>query len=197
MKTKVTILAVLLAVVMSLGIGFGSAIAKSKDQIEPPRVGIVSLRTVLEQCDKNAAANKKFEADGQRITRELKALQDEATSLKAIIQTRKPGSEDYLEKTQEYMQKTAILESKDKFHQQEFAIKQQRWAEELLQEAIVVTGEVAKSYGLDIVLAKEEFEFPVESSNELMLVIKTSKVIYYADKLEITADILAAMNAKK
>ena len=63
MRTKVTILAVLLVVVMSLGIGFGSAIAKSRVQIEPPRVGIVSLRTVLEQCDKNAAANKKFESD--------------------------------------------------------------------------------------------------------------------------------------
>ena len=197
MRTKVTILAVLLVVVMSLGIGFGSAIAKSKAQIEPPRVGIVSLRTVLEQCDKNAAANKKFEADGQRITRELKSLQDEATSLEAIIKTRKPGSDDYMEKMQQLMQKRAILEAKDKFHQQEFAIQQQKFAEELLQEVIVVTGEVAKSYGLDIVLAKEEFEFPVESSNELMLVIKTSKVLYYDDKLEITADILAAMNAKK
>ena len=169
----------------------------SKAQIEPPRVGIVSLRTVLEQCDKNAAANKKFEADGQRITRELKSLQDEATSLEAIIKTRKPGSDDYMEKMQQLMQKRAILEAKDKFHQQEFAIQQQKFAEELLQEVIVVTGEVAKSYGLDIVLAKEEFEFPVESSNELMLVIKTSKVLYYDDKLEITADILAAMNAKK
>jgi Skp family chaperone for outer membrane proteins len=197
MRTKVAILVVLLAVVMSLGIGFGSAIAQSKAQIEPPRVGIVSLRTVLEQCDKNAAANKKFEADGQSITRELKALQEEATSLEAVLKTRKPGSEDYMEKMQQFMQKKAVLDSKDKFHQQRFAIQQQRFAEELLQEVIVATGEVAKSYGLDIVLAKEEFEFPVESSNELMLMIKTSKVLYYADKLEITADILAAMNAKK
>ena len=197
MRTKVAVLTVLLAVVMSLSFGFGSAIAKSRAQIEPPRIGIASLRTVLEQCDKNAAANRKFEADGQRITAELKGLQDEATSLEAVIKTRKRGSDDYMDKMQQLMQKRAILEAKDKFHQQEFAMQQQKWAEELFQEVVAVTGEVAKSYGLDIVLAKEEFEFPVESSNELMLMIKTSKVIYYADKLEITADILTAMNAKK
>lgn len=197
MRTKVVVLIVLLAVVISLSFGFGSVIAEGKKQIEPPRIGIASLRTVLEKCDKNAAANRKFEAEGKRITAILEKLQDEAMALEEIVKTRKPGSEGYMNKMEELLVKRSLLDGKDKVYQQKFAMQQKEWAEELFEEVIMVTGEVAKSQGLDMVLAREEFEFPVESSNELMLMIKTSKVIYYADKLDITADILAAINAKK
>ena len=197
MKTKVAILVVLLAVVMSLGFGFGSVIARGKLNLQPPKVGIMSLRGVLEKCDKNVAANRKFAAEGKRITTQLESLQKEVEALEAVIKTRKPGSSDYMEKMQQLIEKKAKLEAMDKFYQQKFALQQQQWAEKLFQEVIAVTGEFAKSQGIDIVLAREEFEFPIENSNELMLTIKTGKVIYYADKLDITADVLAAMNAKK
>ena len=197
MKASNIIITILLIVVIALSFGFGNAIARSKVQIEPPKVGIMSLRGVLEKCDKNVVANRKFEAEGKKITAQLEKLQEDAVALEAGIKTRKPGSSDYLEKMKELMQKKAELDSLDKFYQQKFALEQQQWAEQLFQEVLAVTGEFAKAQGLDIVLAREEFEFPIESSNELMLTIKTGKVLFYADDLDITADVLAAVNAKK
>ena len=197
MKSKSIILTILLIVVIGLSFGFGNAIAKSKVQIVPPKVGIMSLRGVLEKCDKNVVANRKFEAEGKKITAQLEKIQEDAVALEAVIKTRKPGSSDYLEKMKELIQKKTELDSLDKFYQQKFALEQQQWAEQLFQEVIAVTGEFAKAQGLDIVLAREEFEFPIESSNELMLTIKTGKVLFYADDLDITADVLAAVNAKK
>jgi Skp family chaperone for outer membrane proteins len=197
MKTNSIILTILLVAVIGLSFGFGNAIARSKVQLSPPKVGIISLRGVLEKCDKNVAANRKFEAEGKRITGQLERLQKEAEALEAGIKTRKPGSSDYMGKMQELIEKKSKLEAMDKFYQQKFNLEQQQWAEELFQEVIAITGEFAKSQGIDIVLAREEFEFPMENSNELMLTIKTGKVLYYADKLDITADVLAAVNAKK
>jgi Skp family chaperone for outer membrane proteins len=197
MKTNSIVLTILLVAVIGLSFGFGNAIARGKVQLDPPKVGIMSLRGVLEKCDKNVAANRKFEAEGKRITSQLEKLQEDTVALEAVIKTRKPGSSDYMEKLQELIEKKAKLDAMDKFYQQKFALEQQQWAEELFQEVIAVTGEFAKSQGIDIVLAREEFEFPIENSNELMLTIKTGKVLYYADKLDITADVLAAVNAKK
>ena len=197
MKASNIIITILLIVVIALSFGFGNAIARSKVQIEPPKVGIMSLRGVLEKCDKNVAANRKFEAEGKRITIQLEQLQKEVEALEAVIKTRKPGSSDYMDKMQQLIEKKSKLEAMDKFYQQKFNLEQQQWAEELFQEVVAITGEFAKSQGIDIVLAREEFEFPIENSNELMLTIKTGKVLYYADKLDITEDVLAAVNAKK
>jgi Skp family chaperone for outer membrane proteins len=197
MKTSNIIITILLIAVIAMSFGFGNAIARGKVKLEPPKVGIISLRGILEKCDKNVAENRKFAAEGKRITSQLEKLQEDTVALEAVIKTRKPGSSDYMDKMQQLIEKKAMLDAKDKFYQQKFALEQQQWAEKLFQEVVVITGEFAKSQGIDIVLAREEFEFPIESSNELMLTIKTGKVIYYADKLDITADVLAAVNAKK
>jgi Skp family chaperone for outer membrane proteins len=197
MKTSNIIITILLIAVIAMSFGFGKAIAVGKIKLDPPKVGIISLRGILEKCDKNVAKNRKFEAEGKRISGQLEKLQEETVALEAVIKTRKPGSSDYMEKMEQLIEKKAMLDAKDKFYQQKFALEQQQWAEKLFQEVVATTGEFAKSQGIDIVLAREEFEFPIQNSNELMLTIKTGKVIYYADKLDITADVLAAVNAKK
>ena len=48
--------------------------------------------------------------------------------------------------------------------------------------------------GLDMVLAKEDYQFPSASSNELLLTIKTSKVLYSSDELNITNEVLVALD---
>ena len=197
MKTSNIIITILLIAVIALSFGFGNAIATGKINLSPPKVGVISLRGILEKCDKNVNANRKFEAEGKKITIQLERLQEETVALEAVVKTRKPGSRDYMDKMQQLIEKKAKLDAMDKFYQQKFNMEQQQWAEKLFQEVITITGEFAKKQGIDIVLAREEFEFPIDNSNELMLTIKTGKVIYYADKLDITAEVLAAVNAKK
>ena len=94
------------------------------------------------------------------------------------------------------MEKNASLEAKEKFHQQDLSMKEQRWTEMLYLDTSEAAAKVAKEQGLDLVLAKDENQFPAANANELMMIIKTSKIIYSSDELDITDEVVKAVDEK-
>ena len=54
-----------------------------------------------------------------------------------------------------------------------------------------------KQKGYDLVLEKDEIELPAASATELMLIIRTHKVLYYNEDLDITSEVLAAVDAQQ
>jgi Skp family chaperone for outer membrane proteins len=62
---------------------------------------------------------------------------------------------------------------------------------------LAVAEKVAKDKGVDIVLAKEDYQWPARSANELAIIMRTSKVLYSAVELDITDAVLSAWNAEK
>lgn len=197
MKARNVIIGLLTAAVISLSVGYEHGWAKAKEGISPARVGVVSVRRVLENSRKNAQWETKARADGEKIRMELEKLSKELGAIEADMATRKVGSSDYLQLMREGTEKQAVLEAKDKFYQQELTLKQQQRIEELYQEIIAAIASVAKRKGLDIVFAKEEFQFPSASLGELTLVIQTSKVLYHAEEMDITNDVLAVLDGVK
>jgi Skp family chaperone for outer membrane proteins len=87
-----------------------------------------------------------------------------------------------------------LLDAKEKFYQQDLTFKEQQWTEQLYMEIVAAIGNVAEQKGLDLVLAKEDNQFPAASPNELLLIIKTSKVLFHADDMDITNEVLAAVD---
>ena len=197
MKSKKMLTAALIISVAVIAFCNTTTWAKIKAEIMPAKVGVVGVRYILENNVKNAAWEQKIAADGERVTNQLKAIQAEIEQLKKEMDTLKQGSQDYLGKLQVFVEKQALLEAKDKYFQQEFAMKQQIWAEQHYVDVLKMVETVAKSKGLDIVLAKEENRFPAPSPNELMLIIKTSKVLFASDDLDITDEVLSAINNSK
>ena len=59
-----------------------------------------------------------------------------------------------------------------------------------------VIADYAAKNGIDIVMVKDEIQFPSASPNDLMLALSTRKVLYSAPEMDITAAILEALNAK-
>jgi len=197
MKARNVIIGLLTAAVISLSVGYEHGWAEAKEEISPARVGVVSVRRVLENSRKNAQWEAKARADGEKIRMELEKLSKELGAIEADMATRKVGSSDYLQLMREGTEKQAVLEAKDKFYQQELTLKQQQRVEELYQEIIATVASVAKRKGLDIVFAKEEFRFPSASLGELTLVIQTSKVLYHAEEMDITNDVLTVLDGVK
>jgi Skp family chaperone for outer membrane proteins len=197
MKTKKMFTIVLLVSIIAIVIGNTNTWARIKAEIMPAKVAVVGVREILEKNQKNADWERKIKVDGDKVTAQLQGIQAELVQLKDEMDTVKQGSPDYLGKLQKYMETQALLEAKDKYYQQEFAMRQQIWAEEHYLEVVKMVGQVAKARGLDIVLAKEENTFPAPSPSELMLVIKTSKVLYASDTLDITQEVLTAVNNSK
>ena len=163
-------------------------------QASPSRIAVVSIRRIFENCRKNTQRQEEMEAERKKIVAELEKISSEANAFRADMETRKPGSTDYVNLMRETMEKEALLDAKEKFYQQNLTSREQQWTEQLYLEIVAAIGNVAKQKGLDLVLAKEENQFPAASPNELLLMIKTSKVLFHADEMDITNEVLTAMD---
>ncbi|MHC5059495.1 MAG: OmpH/Skp family outer membrane protein [Planctomycetota bacterium] len=196
MKARNIIIGIL-AVVISLSVWYEHGWAQAKEEVSPTRVAVVSVRRILENSKTNARWEEKLRLEGEKIRAELEKLSKEIQAIDADMATRKIGSSDYLDLMRSGTEKQALLEAKDKFYQQELGLKQQQQIERLYQEIIVAASKVAKQKGIDMVVAKEEFQFPSASLRELTLVIQTSKVLYHAEHMDITNEVLEVLDKEK
>jgi len=194
MRSKNAIICTLLVVVLLVGVSYERGLAAAKKEIQPAKIAVVSVMAILENSKKNLKWQQGMQAERDRIISELDKQEKELVAIKADMETRKVGSGDYLNLVRQAMEKQATLEATEKFHQQDFSIKQQQWTEQLYQEILVAIEKVAKEKGLDVVLAKEEYQFPSATTNDLVLTIKTSKVLYSGEEMDITSDVLTVID---
>jgi len=66
--------------------------------------------------------------------------------------------------------------------------------EALYTDFVKVTEMVAREKGLDVVLGKESLELPAPTLRDFMLSVKTQKVLYNRPELDITEEVLTAMD---
>ncbi len=200
MKIRNVVLSMLLC---SIAFGVGKklppetipmALKKKIAQASPSRIAVVSVRRIFENCKKNTQWQRVMEGERKKIVAELEKISSEARAFRADMETRKPGSTDYVNLVRKIIEKEALLNAKEKFYQQDLTFKEQQWTEQLYMEIVAAIGNVAEQKGLDLVLAKEDNQFPAASPNELLLMIKTSKVLFHSDDMDITNEVLAAMD---
>jgi Skp family chaperone for outer membrane proteins len=177
-------------------LGYEYSWAKSSKEVSPVKVGIVSIRRVFEASKRNTQWQDEMESHRKQIVAELEKQSSAIKAIRADMETRKPDSTDYQNLLREMMEKNTLLEAKEKFHQQDLAMKEQRWTETLYLDTSEAAAKVAKEQGLDLVLAKDENQFPAATANELMMIIKTSKIMYSSDELDITDEIVKVLDKK-
>jgi Skp family chaperone for outer membrane proteins len=176
--------------------GHESSGKESKPGNTTLKIAVVSIRSVFQDSKKSSEHQKKLSDEQNRIVSELGKLSKEIETLKAELVTRKPGSSDYSKLMLQMMDKQAQLSARKEFHQQEMALKDQQWTEQLYKDIIKAVEQVAKKKGLDIVLAKEELDFPSNNQTELMLAIRTNKLLYSSESLDITKEVVKLLNSQ-
>ncbi len=196
MKKRMITLIVLgaaIAVVMSYSHGW----AQVRRQFMPAKVGVVNVDRILRSSKKHAQWQERMNAEESKLRAELDKMDKDAEAIKADMQTREPGSTDYMRLMSNYMDKKAAADARNKYYEQEMTLKVQRWTETLYQDIRAITAMVAQTRGLDVVLATEELTFPSASVRDLLLSIKTNKVLYQNDELDITQDVLVQLDAAR
>lgn len=162
-----------------------------------PAVGVVSIRKIFQDCKKNARYREETAAEQNKVISELERLSKEIEAEKAGLATLKTGSSDYMALMKEIFLKRASLQAQQEFHKQQLSLKDQRWTEELYQEILQITRQVAEQKGLGLVFEKGEVELPALSANELMLTIRTHKLLYGGGCLDITDEVMARLDKEK
>lgn len=173
---------------------FQQGFAAGQESFAPPRVGVVDVTKILENCKKNKQWQEKAEADRSRVQAEFQQMRKDLEALQANIKQRKPGSSDYFALMGEYEEKRAVMEGRNSFYENKFTQEMQQWMEALYSDFLKVTEMVAREKGLDIVLGKETLEMPAPTLRDFMLSVKTQKVLYSRPELDITDDVLAALD---
>ena len=187
MKAKNVITGILLISIVLLAVGHERGWAKEKKEILPAKIAVVNISRIILADEETVQWQEKITAEEQRIKTNIESLLKDTKGIDADMATRKPGSSDFLELLRKGMEKEALAQ----YYQRELAVKQRQWEQELntrrgqLTRKITVAIEnVAKERGLDIVMAKED-------------VPQLSLVLYCSEDIDITDDVLAALNGAK
>lgn len=186
---------VLLGAGIAVTLGYSHGWAQARRQIMPAKVATVNVDRILRNSKKHARWQERMNAEESKIRAELDKMDKDAEAIKADMGTREPGSADYMKLMSNYMDRRAAADAKNKYYEQEMTLKVQRWTEALYQDVRAITAKVAQTRGLDIVLATEEISFPAPSVRDLLLAIKTNKVLYQSDELDITDDVLVQLDS--
>jgi Skp family chaperone for outer membrane proteins len=195
MKVTNVIMLCLAVVIISLA-GFTAVTSADSNTTPDSQIGVVSVRYIFENSKKNDNYRTEAVAEQNQLIAELEKLNKEVAAANAGLKTLKPDSDDYLKSSQELLNKQAALEANREFYKRKMEIKDQRWTENLYIKTLEATKTVAAEKGLDIVFEKEEPEFPASSANELMLLIRTHKVVYSAGAVDISEEVLKVLDAQ-
>lgn len=158
------------------------------------KIGVVSVRKAFRQCQSNISYRQEVVAEYNRAMAELERLTEELQMDEAGLKALKLGSPDYLKRYKQILEKRANLEAQREYHKQKRALKEQQRTEQLYKEILQITRDLAEQKGLDLVLERDEPEFPALSGEELMLTISTHKLLYSGGCQDITDDVIARLD---
>jgi Skp family chaperone for outer membrane proteins len=197
MKIRLAIILSCLTGVIFLSIGYEYSRAEQKADTPGLKIGVVSVRKILRGCKRSAEYKDEVLADQGRTNAELEELFKQIEAQEAGLKALKPGSSDYLAQFKELVDKRYGLEAQREFNKQQSALKYHQWTEELYKEILQITRELAEQKGLDLVFERDEPEFPVNSSEELMMTLNTHKLLYSVGCSDLTNEVLARLDAKQ
>ncbi len=180
-------------VFLGISLGYRQGIAAA-DKIAPAKVAIVDATKVLQNCKKQKQMQEKMKNEEAQINGEFQAAKKDLEALQANLNLLKVGSKDYIDAMKDFLDKKSLLEAKDKFYQEKMNIETQQWMESLYTQMLDVTAKIAQKKGVDIVLAQEPTDFPSPNMQAFMATLRTKKVLYCNAQLDITNEVLAALD---
>ena len=194
MKFRKVLMVVLFGSVALAFLSYDRGLAAARKEITPARIGIVSVNRILTKSKKHAQWQDKMAVEEQASRAEIDKLGKELEAVKADMVTRKVDSNDYMKLMRQALDKEAAYEARKQSYEREMSLKVQFWTESLYRDVLAVILTVAKEKGLDMVVAKEEVEFPSAGIRDLMLSIRTNTVLYHSEHMDITNEVLAVLD---
>lgn len=192
------VLMLALAVIGSWGISFGVGRLQAQAQapFAPTGVAVVNISELITNSGERTAFNEKmrirdqeFQTEGQRRQQAIEVMQRDLDILPA-------GSPERLKKEEEILGQVANLQAWQQL-QQQLAMRESRLALiQLYTKINDTTALIAQQRGIEVVL----LDTPVPPLNQMTpdqitATINGRSVMYRAERVDITADVLAQLNA--
>ena len=171
--------------------------AATASSVDVQKIAIADFRYLFQNCQQNAVYQQTIAAEQNRIIAELDKLKRQAEATQADMKTRKLGSDDYIALMRQLTEQQASFEAKKDFYQQQMSLQDRIWTEKLIEQIMASIGTIAKKKNIDMVFAKDVLDLENTDASELMLAIRTHKLLYGSDALEITKEVLEHLDAQE
>ena len=158
-------------------------------------IAVVNIRTVFTGCKRNADYRSSVEAEQDAAMAELEKLRADLEAAKAGLKTLKKDSSDYLEQARDVLTREANLQAQQEFYKRHLESKDQQWTEKIYKDLLSAVSKVALEKDIDLVMAVEDVETPMPDAQELMMAIRTNKVLYSGGCRDISDDVLKELDS--
>ncbi len=166
-------------------------------EVAPAKIAVVDVTKVIQECKKFKTWQEQKQKEAQQIEAEFAVMKSELDSLSANLKIHTPGSEDHRALLKKFIEKRAILQSKDSAYKELWNGEKDLWTEKLYEQLLLVVQDVAKKKGLDLIIANEELDLKDPMRPDIMQTIVTKKLLYRNEKYDITQEVLAALDDVK
>ena len=170
---------------------------------EPPqsqykvlKIGVVNIQQIFINSQMSKQYEEQAAMERSMILAELEKLSKEIEIEQAGLKTLKTGSSDYLVVTKTILEKQANLQAQRQFQEQQLSLKYQQRIENFYLQILRISGEIAKVKDLSLVIEKDEIEIPASNLDNLMLAIRTHKMLYSDISLDITSEVMGRIDAE-
>ena len=164
----------------------------------PLRIGTCNVSKVFEGLDERKTIDSdirgKITAHNTEVARRRKALEE----LGAQRDELKPDSPLYQQKTEELVQAATQLEVMIKLKEMELVKLEKQYTARLYDQVRGACKAAAEAHKLDLVVAERPPESARElnrlSPDQLKLLLSTSEILHATNQLDLTQEIILAMN---
>lgn len=159
------------------------------------KIAVVNIANVLTKCQENIDLEQTLRAEGEQVQAQLQLLDRETDAIKQELENAlAPGTEPYLKRLQEWFEKMALREAKEKGQKQVLQSKSQAALEGLYQKLLDEVASLAKQQQISLILDKNEMPAQTRNLSDFYSLIRDRKVLYSSPELDLTDQVLENLN---
>ena len=191
MFTKIPIMCLVFALLASL-ICTNINIANAEE--EDFKIGIVDIGSVFEKYQKRIDLDQELKEQEKEFQDEVNKKRKEIIDLDEETQLLDLGSENRNNNENLMERKNVELEGYAKFAERQLLKKYKDFFENIYQEVVQKVEEIGEHEGFDLIIKKEEAELKSAQISDLQFKIGIRTVLYHSDSVDITLDVIDALN---
>ncbi len=180
--------------VVAAAVVWSRSSAQPAAAVTPARVAVCDVVEVFNNYQRAKDLTTQLNERRQAIKAESEKRQKAIDTLRLELENYKKGSKQY-DQTLNEMQRLSIEGKAYLEYQDAMALREHRnLTKDMYDEIKAMIARMAAQRGVDLVLQKDAGDLETENTQELLRRIYNHKVLYTADRLDITESVLVALN---
>lgn len=187
-------------IALLVGLAMSAFAPTASAQTQPVKVATANPARIFQELKETGDLRKAMEAKQQQVQNANNEKQLRIKDLQAKRDQLKPDSAGYADANRDLMQAAIDYEVWKQVTQVEIQAEQKRQLVNIFTRITNAVSEVATARGIDLVITEHRAEIPDNldqlNVDQLRNLINSRNVLFFKPQIDISADVVAALNAK-